>query len=121
MLSFMSLPLDGGDRQGEVRKRSTHEGRKIERPLSVKADDEIFSVGKKYLVKKSFMSGADYFVAGEVISYEMGGYVPYDDAVAYQFHSETDGRTKLWWRPRIWAEVGKPEADWSNFFDPLNP
>ncbi len=81
---------------------------------------KIFQVGQLYRAKKSFMTGPSVFVADEVLRFEMDGFSHYDDCDVYQFHSQTDGQKKTWWRycgdPRLPL---RPEDEWQNYFEPL--
>ena len=62
------------------------------------------------------MSGPSIFILGEIIRYELGGFVPYDGAFTYQFHSESDGQQKFW----LLSEKGDPET-WRDLFATVAP
>ncbi len=75
----------------------------------------IFKKGRKYRVKQSFMSGAATFIAGETLVFLQDGYGPYDNSFAYEFHSQTDGQTKVWW-----LHESQSETSWQHFFEPID-
>lgn len=76
---------------------------------------KIFSVGSRYRVKSSFMSGTSTFLQDEILKFVMDSYSRYDDCFLYTFHSETNGDEKSWW-----LKFGDPASTWRDYFEPMN-
>ena len=90
--------------------------------MTVTFSPKLFKVGGLYRAKRSFMSGPDtVFVAGEILAYEDDFHSWYDEAFLYQFHSRTDGQKKYWWMYQADYDEKKPETDWRQFFEPVDP
>jgi len=56
----------------------------------------IFQIGKRYKVLQDINAGPSTFEAGEILVFELDGYVPYDSSYAYQFHDQESGTMKTW-------------------------
>jgi len=79
------------------------------------SEQHIFAAGNRYKVKRSFMSGASTFIAGEVIVFEADGYSFYDNSFTYEFYSKRDREKKIWW-----LHESKPANSWEELFEPLD-
>jgi hypothetical protein len=78
----------------------------------------IFTIGKRYRVKRDFQDGICKFAKGEILTSTAWGFIPYDDAYGYDFHSETDPNSlndKAW---RLFAN--KSPETWRDFFEPVD-
>jgi hypothetical protein len=78
---------------------------------------DVFIVGKRYRVKRSFID-IDSFTAGEILVFTTWGFIPYDSAYGYQFRSENDpigAQEKAW---RLFAN--KPPETWHDYFEPVD-
>ena len=75
---------------------------------------QIFTKGDEYRAKVSFMSLNSVFVSGEKLTFLQDGYSPYDGCFWYEFHSQMDGKDKLW----LFHET-LPIEDWRKFFEPI--
>jgi hypothetical protein len=76
---------------------------------------DIFSVGKRYRVKCSFVKGIYTFNAGEILIFKSWGFIPYDSSYGYQFHSESDPAMA---RDKAWTlHHSKEPETWRDFFE----
>jgi hypothetical protein len=78
-------------------------------------DFDIFKIGYRYRVKRDFQVLIYKFTSGEILVYKNWGFIPYDGAYGYGFHSENDpkdARDKVW---RLYAD--EPPETWHNFFE----
>jgi len=74
----------------------------------------IFEPGKRYKVLQSFTVGPSSFEAGEILVFELDGYVPYDSSYAYQFRDQRSGQIKTWL-----LHESKPLDMWRSLFHQL--
>lgn len=74
---------------------------------------KIFTVGTRYRVKQSFVSGLSTFSADEILIFERDKYSPYDSCFVYEFNTEFK-EEKAWW-----LHEDKPTESWQQYFEVL--
>jgi hypothetical protein len=74
---------------------------------------DIFEIGRRYRARADFSSRKSKFTAGEIVTFEQEGYVPYDEAYAFQFKA-LNGEEKFWT-----LRDDAPLDTWKQFFEPF--
>lgn len=74
----------------------------------------LFHPGRRYRVLCDMDMGPARFLAGEVVTFELDGYVPYDGSYAYQFRDDGGG-IKTWL-----LHESAPVESWRSAFEPLD-
>lgn len=74
----------------------------------------LFHPGRRYRVLSDMDMGPARFRAGEVVTFELDGYVPYDSSYAYQFRDGSGG-VKTWL-----LHESAPVESWRSAFEPLD-